>query len=90
MKYAIAKWSGGPGILVEAESERDAREAAAAWIGGEPVAVRAVVEYEPPRQSRPSVPPAVSACRAATMSLTREVERLLGGVRLPERVGGVR
>lgn len=85
MKYAIAKWSGGPGILVEADSERDAREAAAAWIGGEPVAVRAVVEYEPPRQSRPSVPPAVSACREATESMKREVSRLLSGVKLPER-----
>jgi hypothetical protein len=44
-----------------------------------------VEEYEPPRSSRSSVPPAVAACRAASKSLTREVERLLGGVKLPER-----
>jgi hypothetical protein len=83
--FAITKWSGGPGITVQADSEREARELAADWIRGENVLVRQVEAYEPPRQSRPSVPPAVSACRAATMSLTREVERLLGGVRLPER-----
>jgi hypothetical protein len=85
MKFAITKWSGGAGILVEADSERQARELAADWIREEPVAVRAVEEYEPPRSSRSSVPPAVAACRAASKSLTREVERLLGGVKLPER-----
>jgi hypothetical protein len=85
MKFAITKWSGGAGILVEADSERHAREVAAEWIREEPVAVRAVEEYEPPRSSRSSVPPAVAACRAASKSLTREVERILGGVKLPER-----
>ena len=73
------------GITVQADSERQARELAADWIRDEPVAVRQVEAYEPPRQSRPSVPPAVAACGAVTRSLTREVERLLGGVRLPER-----
>jgi hypothetical protein len=85
MKFAITKWSGGAGILVEADCERHARELAADWIREEPVAVRAVEEYEPPRSSRSSVPPAVAACGAITRSLTREVERLLGGVKLPER-----
>jgi hypothetical protein len=53
------------------------------WSGG--LGILVVEEYEPPRSSRSSVPPAVAACRAASKSLTREVERLLGGVKLPER-----
>jgi hypothetical protein len=83
--FAITKWSGGPGITVQADSERQARELAADWIGGENVLVRQVEAYEPPRQSRPSVPPTVAACIANARTATREVERLLGGVRLPER-----
>jgi hypothetical protein len=85
MKYAITKWSGGQGILLSADSERHARELAEAWIGGEPVAVRAVEEYEPPRSSRSSIPPSVSACLSKAREHTRSVDSILGGVKLPER-----
>jgi hypothetical protein len=85
MKFAITKWSGGAGILVEADSERQARELAADWIREEPVAVRAVEEYEPPRSSRSSIPPSVSACLSKAREHTRSVDSILGGVKLPER-----
>jgi hypothetical protein len=84
-KYAISKWTGGAGILLEADNERQARELAADWIRDEPVAVRAVEEYEPPRSSRASIPPSVSACLSKAREHTRSVDSILGGVRLPER-----
>ncbi len=85
MKYAITKWSGGAGILVDADSERHARELADGWIGDEPVAVRAVEAYQPPAKSRPSVPPSVAACTTRAREHTRRVADILGGVQLPAR-----
>jgi hypothetical protein len=85
VKFAITKWSGGPGILVDADSEREARELASDWIGNEPVAVRAVTDYEPPSRTRSSIPPTVSTCLAKAREHTRSVDAILGGVKLPAR-----
>jgi hypothetical protein len=71
VRFAITKWSGGSGILVTADSEREARDLASEWIGDEPVAVRAVEDYVPPSRPRSSIPPSVASCTAKAREHTR-------------------